>query len=872
MRWRRRRSSHDQRLDLELHDHVERQVADYVARGMSEADARRRVRLELGGIEQAKQLCRDVRPLRWFDELLRDIRIGFRGLARDRLFAISVTLILTVGIGASVAMFSVLNTVVIRPLPYARPGELAMISSHEIARNRPDGTSAPNFIDWRAQSTTFAGMTLYRRTIVSSVTFTGRDAPQRVQEGLVGAEFFDLLGTPPLVGRAFSHQEFDRRERVVVLSEGLWHEQFGGSAAVLGRPLSIEGVDHTVIGVMPRVFQLPTKETRLWRPLSIQPWWEPSTTEAARGGDGFEVIGRLAPGATLEQARAEMGVIAARLRDTHQVNRNLDVRIVPLFDHIVASRTRRGVWLGFAAVLSLLAIACANVGGLLSVRGARRQQEFAVRSALGAGRARLVRQLLAESISLWAIASVGGLLLAWGVVRLLLAYGPQAIPRIEQLGVDPVAVAAAFLAGLMVVTVCGTIPAAVAAKTDAGAALAVRDRSGLPRRRVQDWLVAGQIAGALILLIVASLFARSFIRAQSEDPGYPADTLLIVRIDLPQPKYEDNRAAGVFIREARERIGRLPGIVAIGGMTDFFIRRNADQRVSIEGRPAEPEEGLPRLALEAVTPGYFRSVGIELLEGRDVDERDFEPGAPPVFIVNESLARRFWPAESAIGKRMVGAAAPRPDRPWSTVVGVVRDFRREGLDVAPILSAFYPTYQRGMDLTIRTSVNPASLVPAIRQQFRAIDPALPIMQIASARDRLSERLGGRRFESQVFGVFAAVALVLSAAGLYSLLAYQVAMRRREIAVRSAIGASRRLIVAMVLRHGVRLAIAGVAAGVIGAALAARVLQGLLYQTPAIDPATYAAIAAFVLLVAAFAAWVPAVRAARVTPMIALRED
>jgi putative ABC transport system permease protein len=866
----RRPSSQEPRLDLELRDHVERQVADYVAGGMTDADARRRVRLELGGLEQAKEVCRDVRPWQRLDELRRDVRIGFRGLARDRIFAVSVAAILTVGIGASVAMFSVLNTVVLRPLPYARPAELAMVTTHEIAQNRPDGTSLPNLFDWRRQSTTFAGMTFYLRTIVSSVTFAGRDAPQRVQEGLVGPEFFDLLGTPPLVGRAFSHEEFDRRERVVVLSEGLWQEQFAGSVSVAGHTLRIDGIDHTVIGVMPRRFQLPTKETRLWRPAPALTWWESTQTETARGGDAFEVIGRLAPGATLEEAQAEMQVIAARLRETHEVNQNRDIRIVPLFDHVVGGRTERSVWLGFAAVLSLLAIACANVGGLLSVRSARRRQEFAVRSALGAARARLVRQLLAESLCLWVIASAGGVLLALGLIRLLRAYGPTTVPRIEQLGLDPVAVGVAVLVGLVVVALCGTIPAVVAARTDA-AALTVRDRMSLSTRRLQDWLVTGQIAGALILLIGAFLFARSFVRAQGEDPGYPADNLLIVRVDLPSSAYPDNRAAGAFMSEARDRLGRLPGVAAVGGMSDFFIRRNADQRISTEERGADPDQNRPRLAIEAVTPGFFDAVGIEVLDGRDFDDRDVQPGAPTVFIVNESLARRFWPGESAIGKRMV-SGAPRPDGRWDTVVGVVKDFRREGLDVAPILSAFYPTYQRGMDLVIRAAGTPAVLAPAIRREFRAIDPAQPIMQISTAGDRLTERLGGRRFESQVLVAFAAVALVLSAAGLYAVLAYQVAIRRREIAVRAAIGATRQLIVGLIVGRGIRLAAIGTAVGVVTAAALSRALESLLYETAAFDPGSYAGVAAFVLVTAALAATVPALRAARVTPMTALRDD
>jgi putative ABC transport system permease protein len=812
----------------------------------------------------------EQKPVRWIAEFARDVRLGFRGLARDRIFAMSVTMMLALGIGISVAMFSVLHAVVLRPLPYAQPGDLARISTHLIVQNQWDGSSLANMLDWRAQSTTFASMTFYRRTSASAVTFSGIDAPQRGQEGLVGPEFFELLGTPPLVGRTFSREEFDRRDRVVVLSERLWREQFAASAAVTGRMLTIDGTDHVVIGVMPRTFQLPTPETRFWRPLSVLPLWPGTTT--VRDGDQFEVLGRLKPGVRFEDARAEMTLIAARLRDAHAVDRNVDIRIAPLFDHVVGQQTRRGVWLGFAAVLCLLLIACANVGGLLSARAARRRRELAVRSALGARRERLVRQLLAEGVSVWAVASIAGVLLAKGLIRALLAYGPKALPRIDETGLDGSAIAVAFLGGLVAVIACGTLPALIAAQADARAAFSARDESSLPRGRAHDLLIAGQIAGALMLVVGAVIFAQSFLRAQREDPGYPAKNLLIVDLELPRDRYPDRPAVIAFFHQAAERIGRLPGVVAVGGITDFFIRRNADQWVTIEGRAAGREEGAPRLASEGVTPGYFRAVGIELLEGRDFEDRDYEPGAPGVFIVSETLARRFWPGESAIGKRLVGGESPPKDGRWSTVVGVVKDIRREGLDVAPILGAFIPAFPRGMDLTIRAAIAGEPLIPAVRSAIRGIDAALPVPQVVAADSHLSERLGGRRFESQALGLFAAVALLLSAAGLYALLAYQVTVRTREIGIRSALGADRRTIVTMILRKGLGLTVAGTVAGVAGAASVARVMQSLLYETAAINAPGYAASALFVLFVGTVAAWLPAQRAARVSPMTALRED
>ena len=858
----RRRMRVDDRLDAELRDHVERHVADHIAHGMGEEDARRQARLELGGLDQAKEACRDVGPLRWLDEFARDVWLGFRALGRDRLFAVSVTIILGLGIGASVAMFSVLNAVVLRPLPYDRPGELAMLATHDILQNQWDGTSVPNFLDWREQSTSFAGMTFYRRTHVSEVTFGGSDAPQRAREGLVGPEFFELLGAAPIIGRTFSGKEFERRERVVVLSEGLWQEQFARSGAVLGQTLSIGGEDHVVIGVMAQTFQLPTGDTRLWRPITMLASLR-DIVSSGRDGDGIEVIGRLAPGVTIEQARADMSVIAARLQEEHAVNRNRDIRVIQLFDHVVGTRVSRGVWLGFGAVMSMLAIACANVGGLLTARAARRRYELAVRSALGAGRSRLVRQLLAEGVSLWAVASGVGVLLAYGSIRLVLAYGPRAVPRIEQLGLDPAALAVAFVGGLAAVLLSGTIPALVAAKVDARAAFGTRGESSLPRHRLQDLLVTGQMAGTLVLLVGALLLAQSFIRAQSEDPGYSAENLLVVHIDRP------SRSA--FFREAQDGIGRLPGVIAVGGIKQFFLRRNPDQRVTIEGRETASNEGPPRLSVDAATPGYFRSMGIELLEGRDFDDGDLEPGAR-VSIVNETMARRFWPGKSAVGKRWIGGGSAPKDGRWTTVVGVVKDMRREGLDVAPIASAFIPDFfSQNFDMTIRASTSVDNLIPAVRREIRSIDGLLPITDIATADGRLLERLDGRRLETQLLVVFAAIALLLSAAGLYASLAYQVALRTREIGIRSALGAHRQSILTMIVGKGIRLALAGAAFGVFGAVLVAKVMQSLLYETIAMNPTTYAASAVLVLLVAAAAAWVPARRAAAVSPMSALRE-
>lgn len=863
-----RRGRLNRDLDEEQQHHLESRIEQFIRQGMPPAAAEREALRRFGNRLLLREESGDVKVMPWLDDCLRDIRFGFRSLRRDRGFATAVTTILALGIGTSVTMFSVLHAVVLRPLPYADPEQLVRVSTHLVRQDQWDGSGFANFVDWRTQSRTFTGMTFYRRTSASTITYAGVDSPLRAQEGLVGPEFFELLGTAPLAGRPFTRAEFDRGERVVVVSEGLWQEQFARSPAALGGTLTIDGQPHTVVGVMPWTFQLPTKDTRFWRPFSVLPMWPGLQT--VRDGDGIEVLGRMAAGVTFDEAATEMRVIAARLRDAHPVNENVDVRLMPLADFVVGSAPRRSVWLAFAAVTSLLVIACFNVGGLVLARATRRRRELAVRAALGASRPRLVRQLLAEVMSLWAIASIVGASLAYALIQSMLAYGPRALPRLDEASLDVVALLVAFATGLVVVVLSWTLPSIMAARTDAGGAFATRDETSAPRHRLHDVLIAAQIAGGLVLLVGAILFARSFLRAQGEDPGYPADGLVIVRLELPRASYPDRPSAVAFMQAVRDRMILLPGVTGVGAISDFFIRRNAGQWVFIEGGDGRGPDA--RLGIEAVTPRFFTNAGIAIVDGRDFDDRDFVTGAPLVFIVSEALAHRFWPGQRAVDKRLVSGTSPPKDGQWATVVGVVKDLRREALDVSPILLGFTPAYPRVMDMTIRVNADAEPLVPQIRRELRAIDATLPIGAIVTAGGRLSERIGGRRFESQLIGAFAFIALVLSAAGLYASLAYQVALRTREIGIRAALGAERGSIVAMVVGQGVRLAAIGVVVGLAAAATAARAIQNLLYETPALDVGTYALAAIGVLVTAGCAAWVPARRAGGVSPMTVLRDQ
>ena len=872
LRLRRRRDDRD--LDRELRYHVDRRIQDLLDAGLAPSEARRRVTLEFGDLDLAKDECRDARPLAWLDDLGRDLRIGFRSLRRERLFTLSVTLILALGIGVSVAMFSVLEAIVLRPLPYARAHELAAVSTHLIARNQWDGTSVANYRDWRAQSRTFAAMTCYRRVSVSAVVYVVDGTARRTQEGAVCADFFSTIGVSPLHGRTFTQEEFDAGSAVVVISERVWQEQFGRTPDAIGRTVTLNGANYAVIGVMPRQFQLPAAETDLWRPLSSTTsaaWWK--VMQNLRDGDGIEVIGRLRPGIAIAEARAEMQAIAARLRAQHSENRDLDVTVVSLLDRTIGAQTARGVWIGFGSVISLLLIACANVGGLVLARSARRRREFVVRTALGAGRARLGRQLVVEGVCLWTLAGVSGLLFAAALIRGLSWFTAMGLPRLDEVTMSRAAVAFGAAGSFIAVLSCTVFPALASARSRSSE-LRTRDRAGLPPQRWQDVLVSGQIAGALALLVVAMLLAQSFLRASGEDPGYPADELLVARVDLPVPAYDGRAARARYFDAARERLARLPGVISVGAINDFVMRRNGDQRVTAEGRAlADAAGNVPRLTIESVTPGFFAAVGIVVIEGREFAASDLVDAAPPVMIVSEQLARRLWPGESAIGKRLVRGATPPPDGNWETVVGVARDVRREGLDRAPILTAFSPTYLRGMDLTIRASSDRVpALAPMIRSELREIDRTVPLMQVSTVSDRLADRLAARRFESQATGLFAAIAMLLSATGLYALLSYQVTLRTREIGIRCALGADRRAIVMMIFSKGIKVAVVGAAVGVAIALASARLLQSVLYETTALDVRTYVAVTALVIAIACASALTPALRGAGVSPVRALRQD
>jgi putative ABC transport system permease protein len=859
-------------LETEIHAHLEMATEEHLRRGMSPEQARRAARRSFGGVDQIKERHRELRTFRWLDDLYRDVRLGTRSLGRSPAFALSAVSILALGIGASVALFGVLHAVVLRPLPYGNPDQLALVLTHNIAQNLPDGTSLPNFEDWRERSVTFAEMTYYRRPRVSRVTVSRTDGPRRIHEGLVAPNFFDVLGTPPLHGRTFSREEFALGERVVVLSEGLWNDRFGRSDDVVGETLALDGETHVVIGVMPHAFQIPNRDTRLWRPLSVSPWLE--AVGPSRSSDGLVVIGRLRAGSGLDDAQAEMRVIAATLREAFpDENGNEDIRIVSLFDSVVEADTRTSLWLLFAAAVSLLLIACANVAGLLTARGSWRRQELAVRMALGAARGRVARQLLAEGLGLGVGAGILGLVTAQVALELVLTRGPQGLPRLEALAVDYQVLSFAMLAACVSVVLFGTVPALVGSAGGTREVFGDGSTARAAGRGLSDALVVGQISVTVVLLVGAVLMTQSWLTARAVDPGYPAKRLLVVSVDLPGAVYADDSAALRFHRTAAEAIQALPGIVASGAIGRFFIASNPDIQITVEGGRNDWADGeAPPINGNDVTPGYFRAMGVPLIAGRRFNARDLlEPGR---VIINETMARRFWPGQDAVGRRFQSGDGPfNSNLPSSTIVGVVADMRRQGRDRAVIPSLFVPDAGQQMDLCVRTSIDVVAqtLIPTIRQAILELDDSIPIT-IESAEAHLSELLGERRLDTELFGTFAAIALFLAGAGLYALLSYQVAVRNREIGIRSALGATPRTLVMMVMGTGVRLTATGLWLGLAGAIALSRVLQTLLYDTAALSLGAYTVTALFVLCVGAAASALPTLRAASVNPVTTLRAD
>ena len=801
-----------------------------------------------------------------------DLRYSVRSITKSPGFAIVAVLTLALGIGANTAIFSVLRAVVLRDLPYHEPDRIAVLWTKNIQQNLPDGSSYLNFRDWKEQSREFEQMAAYVRPEFTRGTLMGADS-ERIHIGIVGAGFFELLGTAPLLGRTFEQADFIANPRVVVIGHRLWRQRFAADPLVIGRPIQLGNASVEIVGVMPPEFELPTADVQLWQPLFFG---QGALDERSRGSDGLVVLGRLRPSATIASARRELDAIAAQLREKYPAtNASFGVLTDPLTERVIGQTTERSLWLLSGSVAFVLLIACANVASLVLARATARRHEFSLRTSLGAGRTRLVRQALTETLVLSVLGGAVGLLLAWGGTIALRMLTPGALPRAETIRMDVTVLAFLGAASLLSGVIAGVLPALQLSATNPAELL----REGGPRslggpsgRRLHQGLVLAEIALAVMLLSGAGLLIRSFIRVQATNRGFDSANVLLLQIDLPGT-YNDQAKSAAFFSEATRRIRALPGVAAVGAISDFFIHRQPDYRVALEGQPPKrPEDPAPPLTEDAVLPGYFEAMRIPLLRGRLLQESDLAPDAARVIVINEEMARRFWPGEDPVGKRLKYGLDPGAKMPWKTVVGVVANNRRQRLDEPAIPYMFQPGVFSQMDIVVRTVGNPALLGDTVRREIRAIDPAAPPYGIVTVEQHLGRTVALRRLQTMLLGALAGVALILSVIGTYGVIHQSVATRTQEIGIRMALGANAPNVLRMVLGGGLAPAVAGLIAGLLGSIALSRTVATFLYETNPIDPMIYAAVTVLLLGVTTAACLIPARRAARFDPMVALRQQ
>jgi predicted permease len=865
-----RRESVLQDIEEELRAHIELATEENLKRGQPPDEAQAAALKSFGSPSRSTELGYDIRGGGWLEALLQDLRFSARMLFKQRGFTAIAALTLGLGIGANITIFSVVNAVLLRPLPYPDSDRLIFLWSAAPTQNISERASAyANFSEWRAQNTSFEDLAAFDPTVV---TLTGAAEPEQVMSMRASANLFPLLGVAPMLGRTFTADEERQKARVVVLSHGLWQRRFGASPNVLGQTLEIDGVSSQVIGVMPERFR-SGKETPIWEPHTLFPDWE--AQKAQRGAGSWQVVGRLKPRVSLAQAQVEMSAIAQRLEQAFPAaNKGLGVNLVPLQLQYTGSNVRLALWMLFGAVALVLLIACTNVANLMLARGIKREREMAIRLALGAGRMRLMRQLLTESALLSLLGGAVGLLIAsWGI-RAILSFSPPNIRNLDSVTIDTRALAFTTVVALLTSLLFGLAPALKISQARPGAALK-EGRSaggGLSGRRLRSILLITEFSMAVLLLAGAGLLLRSFSKLQAVDPGF--DPARVLHMQLTPARNSAADQWRVFYQQLSERIAALPGVEAAGLTSEIFIGGNPDGLITIEG--ASPDgSATARIPFrgDVISLGLLETLRVPLRKGRFFNAQDSQ-AAVPVTIINETMARRFWPGEDALGKRFkIGPA--QSTNPWLTVVGVVGDMRRQSLERQPIAQIFQPYLQspeRRLILLIRATGEPIQLAPVVRSEIRALDKTVLVNGIATLESQLDQRMAERRFQTWLLALFSGLALLLAAVGIYGLMSYTVSQSMREFGIRMALGARPRDLIRLVIGQGLALSVTGVVIGLVAAFALTRVLAGLLFGVTTTDPTTFLVAPLVLLLVALLACFAPARRATKVDPMVALRHE
>ncbi len=870
------RGSVDRELDDEIRFHLDHETERLVGTGLSRDEARRRALVAFGGVASTREVHHDGWGFRWLEDAARDARHAVRALARNPVLASTAILTLTLGIGANTAIFSAVDAVLLRPLPFPSPDRLAMLWEENPEYHWYQNVAAPaNMLDWREQVAAFGDVGAYS-DFVNDATLTGQGEPRMLSAAIVTGNFFSVLGVRPALGRNFRDDEtWQPAAPALMLSDHAWRDVFGADPQIAGRQIMINGAPIEVAGVMPPGVEFPSPGVDAWIPSR----WDP----AARGQTSFRrahwmrPIARLVPGVTMEAANAQLQAVVERLkREYPDTNRVMGAGLTPLHEFLVRN-TERPLTLLFAAVALLLLIACANVGNLLLVRASGREREAALRLSLGAGRGRLVRQALTESLVLSAIGGTAGAAAGWWGARALVALRPSGL-AIEARPLDWRVLA--YVAAITTVSglLFGIAPAVWgAARAPAGALRESGPTSGSGRsmRRWGHALVVVQVAIAAMLTVGAGLLVRSYAALVRVDPGFDASGLLAVELNAGGARYGTPDAQRAFWGGLVDTAAALPGVEAAGAASTLVLTGAGTgwtSQFSVAGR--EPGAYGTEVAHMEATPGYLEALGVPVVRGRGFTDRD-TADAPPVVLINESLAREYFPGEDPIGQRVVFSKAPSPDDMWMTIVGVVGDVHQTSLDAAPRIQFFTPfaqTPRSAMVLMARTAGDPARLAAPIRQAIAGIDPNLAISSIRTMTDVRAASVRRQQFLMTLFAAFAAVGLVLALVGVYGVIAQVARARRREMGIRLALGASAADIRWQVVSRGLVPVAGGLALGVAGAVVATRAMGALLFAVEPTDPLTFAAVAAGLLATGTAAAWLPAWRVSRTNPATTLRAE
>ena len=869
-------------VDDEFTFHLETATRELIAAGLDPRAAREEAERRFGDREAFRAACQRIgrrrRRAQWRGELMHDVvqdlHFALRGFRQSPGFVVAAVLTLALGIGATTAIFSVVYGVLLKPLPLPDPDRLVTLWESNPERRWTQADAAPaNLLDWRERSRTLADVTAYIWR-ASHIALSGAGEPTVLPGVRVFGNFFSVLGTPPVVGRGFRFEEsWDGEDRVVVIGDGFWRRRFGADPGIVGRAITLDGVDRVVVGVMPPGFSYPFPGTDVWIPFGFTPAYRQSV--AFRRAHFVRPVARLRPGVSVAQAREDLETIAAQLsKEYPETNATMGAGITPLSEW-TAGGTRPTLLILLGSVALVLVVACANVANLQLARGTLRRRELAVRSALGAGRGRLCRQLLTESVALAIAGGAVGLSLGFAGLRALLALSPGDLPRQSEIGLHgPVllfAVAVTLVTGLLF----GFAPALHAARASADRTLRGGGRSGTAGRRDQrarSVLVVSEIALAAVLVVAAGLLLRSFGVLIQLDPNFHPAGTIAVDLSLPRARYDEVDRVTGFYRRLLDRARALPGVVSAGlsdGLPleapgwsgDFAIAGRAREDFGVEFRHRR------------TSPDYFATLGVPILAGRNFTDAD--DGTVPVALVSESLARHYFAGSDPLGQRLTFDRYPTAASVWRTIVGVVADEKYDRLG-APggdvIYEPFLQSPSGSITLVVRAAVAPLSILDGLRAQVAALDPAIPLDRPRTLDEVVDHSLARERFLTLLVGLFAAVALALALVGIYGLMAFAVSQRRREIGIRIALGAVGRQVLGLVVGRALALVVIGLALGLVGALLAVRLLRGVLYQVSATDPATFAAVAAVLAATALAASYLPARRAARIDPVETLRQE